>query len=176
MKWWFFEQADIETTLPAAAVMEQIKTIARDRHGLIDTLNPDHQFNDDYKVYVGTIGAEDFRVKRRYVYATGRGTSQSMGVVIKGHLEDAFNGRVLHLRFTPPVSNLLWFLFPPLYMMLGAAYAADVAFLKGIPVITLLAFMLLFYLYWVVLASFRGKVLDAIADFQAVLQPKRSFY
>ncbi len=170
MKWWFFEQADITTSLPAAAAMERISTIARNRHGIIDTLNPDHQFNDQYKLYVGTIGAVDFRVKRRYAYATARGSSQSMGLVIKGQLEDTFKQRVLHLRFTVPASNLLWFLFPPLWMMVGAAYAADTAYFKGIPVVTLLAFALIFYLYWLVLAQFRRKVRGATADFQAALQ------
>ncbi len=109
MKWWFLEHADIGTTLPAAVAMERIRTIARDRHGLIDTLNPDHRFDDGYKLYVGTIGTDGFMVKRRYVYATGRGSSQGMGLVIKGRIEDTSSGRVLHLRFTAPAINLLWF-------------------------------------------------------------------
>lgn len=55
-------------------------------------------------------------------------------------------------------------------MLLAGAYAADVAFLKGILAITLLALLLMFYLHWLVLAQFRGKVRGALADFEAALQ------
>jgi hypothetical protein len=176
MKWWFSEKADIDTVLPTAAVMEKVKSIARNQHGILDSLNPDHQFNDDYKLYVGAIGERDFRVKRKYGYVTSHGSGRTMSLIVNGRLEDNFSRRTLHLRFTVPATNLLWLLFPPLWMMIGAAYAADISWFRGIPAITLLALLLIFYLYWLVLAQFRRKVRDATTDFERVLQKGDSFY
>ena len=170
MKWWFLEKATIATSLSDTQVMERILTIARPKHRILDTLNPDHTFADTYKIYVGTIGENRFRVKRSY-YTMGRqGRASSIGLVVVGNIERSGQGNTLYLRFTVPAINLLWLLFPPLWMLILAAYAADHGFLHGIPVFTLVVLLLLFYLYWVVLAQFRGHAKGALADFQQAME------
>ncbi len=170
MKWWFLEKATIaETTLSDSEVRERILTIARPKHRILDTLNPDHTFADDYKTYVGTIGENSFRVKRGYSTMGTRGRVSSVGLVVIGHIGGSHQNATLDLRFTVPAINLLWFLFPPLWMLVFVAYAADYGFLHGIPVFTLLVLLLLFYLYWMVLAQFRRHAKQALADFQQAM-------
>jgi hypothetical protein len=165
MKWWFHETVSMPTALPAREIMDRIRTISRPHHSLTDTLDPDHTFEDNYKIYVGKINERDFRVKRSYYTLTSRGRGRTMGLMVIGHVIAS----TLYLRFTVPAINLLWLLFPPLWMLVGGAYALDYFFLRGIPVFTLVAVLLVFYMYWVVLAQFRRHARQAVDDFKKAL-------
>ena len=173
MKWLFVENFDIETGLSHEEIINKIKMVSRPKHGILYALNPDHIFEDRYKKYVGTINDSDFRFKKRYYTVGSRGTAITMGLIIHGKITDDFYKRVLHLKFTAPPSNLLWFLFPPLWLLLGLTEYLDSTYLHSIPVLTVVVLLLLVYLYRLALARFRYNAKNTRNDFDILLNSTR---
>ena len=169
MKWFFVENFDIETDLSREEIINRIKSVSRPKHNIVDTLNPDHVFKDGYKKYVGTINDSDFRLKRRYYTVGARGTATTMGLIIRGQITGNLSKQVLHLKFTAPSSNILWLLFPPLWMAIGFGVGMDDAYFHHIPVITLVVLLLLVYLYRLVLSRFRYKAKNVRDEFDLLL-------
>ena len=166
MNWRFVYFFDIETNLSAAEVVNRLQSVSRPKKNIVQTLNPDEMFTGEYKEYIGNVDDTGFRLQKRY-YTT---RSRTMGLILKGTIEERSGQTLIHVRCTPPLSNLLWFVFPPLWMMIGFCIAWDYSLLHKVPLFTLLCLLLLTYLYRVVLAQFTRRASDNKEYFERLLQ------
>ncbi len=150
MNWRFIYFFDIETNLSASEIADRLQSISRPGRSFMQTVNPDEMFKGEYKEYIGNVDTSGFRLKKSYY--SMRGTT--MGLLLTGMIEERSTQTIVHVKCKPPTVNLLWFLFPPFWMMLGGCVALDHYFLQNVPVITLLCLLLLAYFYRIVLAQF----------------------